>query len=77
MKGYEVPGLPDSWPELVAEALSELNPEEFEAAWRAIGQQVRASARGRRSWALEENLRCPGTYLTNMPGSAESRRKTS
>ena len=39
---WDVPGLPDNWPELLADALSELSHAEFEDAWDALGKAVRA-----------------------------------
>jgi hypothetical protein len=43
-----IPGLPTNWPEVVGEALSVLEPGDFEVAWRAIGVAVRRHACGRR-----------------------------
>ena len=42
---WEVPGLPDRWPELIADAFSELSPDEFNDAWEALGKFVRLRAR--------------------------------
>ena len=37
---WEVPGLPDRWPELIADAFSELNTDEAVAAWETLGDAV-------------------------------------
>lgn len=50
-RAWEMPGLPDRWPELVADAFSELNADEFERAWNALGEVVRLRSRAIRAEA--------------------------
>lgn len=45
MTEWLIPGLPERWPELIANALSELSNDEFEESWRAIGKIVRLRSR--------------------------------
>jgi hypothetical protein len=42
---WEVPGLPDNWPALLADALSELSDAEYRQAWLAIGNAIHARSR--------------------------------
>jgi hypothetical protein len=48
-----VPGLPANWPELLAEALADMDDEGFEAAWRQVGKTVRFLAREKRARAAQ------------------------
>ena len=53
---WEVPGLPDRWPEMIAHAFSELSPDEFDRAWEDLGEAVllRSRAIRREIEALED-----------------------
>jgi len=60
LKGHwDIPGLPDRWPELLADALSELGDEEFEQAWQVIGKDVRARSRAIRAGIEAINSSAP------------------
>lgn len=42
---WDVPGLPDNWPSLLADVLSELGADEFDDAWETLGRFILAKSR--------------------------------